>query len=131
MSEFCYKIVASDRVKYVCVEAETQKLADASAGVFSGEGQIERIEKKDLPSSVKFRRSQKSPQHGRARVIPQNHARYAVKKRGCCPLERTSVSPHGLSSTTMSASVINAPIRVALTLPVPPSEHTAQIPTLG
>lgn len=53
--------MAGDRVKYVCVEAETQKSADASTGVFSGDGQIERIEKKDLPSGVKFRPSQKIP----------------------------------------------------------------------
>jgi hypothetical protein len=61
MSEFYHKIVVGDRLKYVCVEAETQKSADASAGVFSGDGQIERTEKKDLPSSVKFRPSRKIP----------------------------------------------------------------------
>jgi hypothetical protein len=59
MSEFCFKIVTSNRVKYVCIEAENQKSADMSTGVFSGEGQIERVEKIQLPSNVKFKPSQK------------------------------------------------------------------------
>jgi hypothetical protein len=54
MSEFYFKIVASNRVKYVCIERVEQKAADSAIGVYSGEGQLERIEKKDLPSNIKF-----------------------------------------------------------------------------
>jgi hypothetical protein len=52
MSESYFKISDGDRVKYVCIEAESQKLADARTGAFSGEGQLQRFEKKDLPSEI-------------------------------------------------------------------------------
>jgi hypothetical protein len=54
MSEFCFKILTGDRVKYVCIEAADQESADARTGVLNAEGQIERIENKDIPSDVKW-----------------------------------------------------------------------------
>ena len=54
MSEFYFKILSGDRVKYVCIEAVDQKSADARTGVFRAEGRIERIKNEDLPSDVKW-----------------------------------------------------------------------------
>ena len=60
MAKFYFKIVAGDRVKYACVEADSQRSADASARVFSGEG-LEPIEEKDIPVDMTFKPSEKAP----------------------------------------------------------------------
>jgi hypothetical protein len=54
MSKFCFQVATGDRVKYVCIEAPNQESADVNSGVFSGEGQIERIDNKNIPSDIKW-----------------------------------------------------------------------------
>ena len=49
MSEFCYKIVASDRVKYVCVEAEPKSWQTRAPGSSAAKVKLSESRKRTFP----------------------------------------------------------------------------------